>query len=74
MVDHRKLLERAGEALYGPRWQSELARAINVSDRTMRRWVAEPYEIPSTVWDEIGALLGRRRAEIDAVQAEIRSR
>lgn len=34
------LLEKCGAALYGPCWQSELARALGVSDQTMCRWVA----------------------------------
>lgn len=34
------LLEDVGAALYGDRWQSSLARALGVNDRTMRRWVA----------------------------------
>lgn len=33
-----KLLKDAGEVLYGPRWQSQMARDLNVSDRTVRRW------------------------------------
>lgn len=35
-----KILCEAGEALYGPRYQADLARDLKVSDRTMRRWVA----------------------------------
>jgi hypothetical protein len=33
-------LAAIGQALYGPRWQSELARALGVTDRQVRRWVA----------------------------------
>jgi hypothetical protein len=29
-----------GHALYGERWQSELARDLDVDPRTVRRWVA----------------------------------
>jgi predicted transcriptional regulator len=35
-----RLLADTGRALYGERWQSEIARALGVSDRTVRRWVA----------------------------------
>lgn len=31
------LLKRTGEALYGPRWQSEIARDLGISDRHIRR-------------------------------------
>ena len=33
------LLSRIGEALYGDRWQTQLARALGISSRTVRRWV-----------------------------------
>ena len=29
-----------GEALFGARWQTDLARARGVSDRTVRRWAS----------------------------------
>lgn len=40
----KELLERAGRALYGDRWQSALARHLGISDRTMRRYVAGDVE------------------------------
>ncbi len=36
----RDELIAVGERLYGARWQSALARALGVSDRTVRRWLA----------------------------------
>jgi hypothetical protein len=35
-----KLLSDVGEALYGPRWHTDLSRDLGVADRTMRRWMA----------------------------------
>ena len=35
-----KMLAAAGPALYGERWQSEIGRALGVTDRTVRRWAA----------------------------------
>lgn len=52
-----------GRALYGARWQSALARALEVSDRTMRRWFAGDSEIPASAADEIVELAGRERAK-----------
>jgi hypothetical protein len=40
------LLGRIGQALYGDRWQRQLARALGISDRTVRRWVLSESEIP----------------------------
>ena len=42
-------LRQAGEGLYGPRWQSALARRLRVDDRTVRRWLAGDREIPGPV-------------------------
>lgn len=35
-----KLLKDVGEALYGPQWQSAIARDLGVSDRHVRRMAA----------------------------------
>ena len=43
------LLREAGEALYGPLWQSELARALGVADRTVRRWIAGERPVPPSL-------------------------
>lgn len=39
-------LERRAIALYGPDWQSPLARRIRVDARTVRRWKAGDRAIP----------------------------
>lgn len=49
-----------GEALFGSRWQSELARELGVSDRTLRRWIADPDSMPPAVGAELRALCARR--------------
>jgi len=33
-------LETVGQALFGERWQTPMARALDVADRTVRRWLA----------------------------------
>jgi len=43
------ILADCGRALYGERWQSELARALGYSYRTMRYWLSGRSPIPSTV-------------------------
>jgi hypothetical protein len=47
------LFRDAGEALYGPRWQRDLAAALGVSTRSVRAWAAGEREIPEGVWDEV---------------------
>jgi hypothetical protein len=60
-----RLLQRCGEALYGPRWQSELSRDLKVSDRTVRRWVAGSDDVPDGVYLELLGLCNERAAELD---------
>ena len=55
-----KQLKSAGEALYGPRWQSALARRLGVDDRTVRRWLAGDREIPGPAIAAIDLLLKYR--------------
>lgn len=59
------LLAAAGAALYGPRWQSEIARDLDVSDRTVRRWVAGDQPVPPGVAVDLLRLLTERAADID---------
>lgn len=61
-------LASIGRALYGARWQSDLARALDVSDRQLRRWVAGAT-IPPGVADDCRALLSARQAEIAGLLA-----
>jgi len=66
--DQRYLLRRAGQALFGERWQTGLAGVASVSDRTIRRWIAAPHDIPEDVWREIGHALRLRVAEVKTIQ------
>ena len=68
-----KLLSDVGQALYGPRWQTELSRAIEVSDRTVRRWAAGVDDVPPGVYAEALDLLVEKAAEVDDVIAKVNS-
>jgi hypothetical protein len=65
------LLYEVGEALYGPRWQTEMARDLGCSDRTVRRWAAKEWDVPRTVWEEIHALLVAREKALAALRYKI---
>lgn len=60
-----KLLHEAGEALYGPRWQLELARALDVSGRSMRRWAAGTTDVPSGLYIDLLRLTQARAQKLD---------
>lgn len=63
-----RLLRDAGEVLYGPRrWQSEIARELNVSNRTVRRWIAGDADLPPGVDVDLWRLCEERAAALDAV-------
>lgn len=57
-------LAAIGRALYGERWQSELARALNVADRTVRRWIAGEMEPSQGVWTDLRRVVTERAQEI----------
>lgn len=67
-----RLLVEAGEALYGPRWQSELARDLGVADRTVRRWVAGTSDVPPGLYVDLLRLTQERAAALDALSQRLR--
>lgn len=50
-----------GEALFGPRWQTDLARALEVSDRTIRYWLSGRKPIPDGAEQDIQRLAAERQ-------------
>lgn len=62
-----KLLKDTGEALYGPRWQSDLAKEMDVSDRTVRRWVAGADDMPSGVALDLWRICEEKIADLEDV-------
>lgn len=67
-----RLLVEAGEALYGPRWQAELARDLGVADRTVRRWVAGTSEVPPGLYVDLLRLTQERAAVLDKLAPRLR--
>lgn len=58
-------LNAVGTALYSGQWQSQLARDLGVSVRTVQRWSQGQFDIPAGVWLEIGKLCKTRGADLD---------
>lgn len=67
------LLQEIGESLFGQRWQSDLARSLDVSDRTVRRWLAGEFSIPQAVDAELRGILKERIAAISRVHHKLRA-
>ena len=56
----------AGQALYGARWQTDLARDLGLSDgRRIRQWLTGDRPIPAGVWTHLANLLMARKVIID---------
>lgn len=60
-------LVKYGEALFGPRFQRELAEALEVNERTMRRWIAGDTEPPDGIKADLLRLLKERQATLKAL-------
>lgn len=72
-MDDRTLLVAIGEALYGHHWQTSLSAKLDVSERTMRRWIASG-EVPTGVWRDLVVSLADRREVINSLMKEVRDR
>lgn len=57
--------------LFGEHWQTPLSRAIDVSDRTVRRWVSAG-DAPAFVLDKLLDFIASDRAALDAAEATIK--
>jgi len=63
-------LNKIGEALYGERWQSTLARDLGLNLRTMQRWAAEETlasQLPDGVRRDLRKAALKRRGQMAAV-------
>ena len=65
----------AGEALFGPRWQSALARALGRQHSEVHRWLTGERAVPATVARLIRLLLfvhraGRLEKALAAIDAQ----
>lgn len=56
-------LQRMGLLLFGSCWQSDLAEALGVSDRTVRRW-RTGAAVPDGVVADIARLIADKRAAL----------
>jgi len=56
----QELLARAGEALYGPAWHSDLARDLGVSRRSVQRWAAGERSPSGETWKQLAMVVLNR--------------
>lgn len=60
-------LRQIGELLYGERWQTQLAKALDVNERNVRYWLAERHAIPEGIEGELKRLADERRKALAKV-------
>ena len=59
-----ELLNATATALYGPLWQNALARALDINERTVRRWASGEAPVPLGVWHDISEIIAERVTEL----------
>ena len=69
-----QLLKLTGEALYGPRWQSEIGRLLGIQDRTVRAWIAGSRRVPDWIWPLLTKALRARSKDTVRLSRETRAR
>lgn len=65
------LLHTAGVLLFGQRWQSEMARFLEVNDRTVRYWVAGTNPVPPGVWEQLSKEVRDRQRRLKALERKL---
>ena len=59
-----EMLNLTATALYGALWQNALARALDINERTVRRWASGEIPVPIGVWHDISEIIAERVTEL----------
>lgn len=68
---NKELLIKTGEAAFGANWQTDLAKRLDVSARSVRYWLSGERQMPN-LNNELVVLLNERKAKIDSVINELK--
>jgi DNA-binding transcriptional regulator YiaG len=71
MTTPMKLVRAAGESMYGRLWQTELAAALGVSDRAVRRWVAGDANPPEDIMPRLRTVMDKRIEKLRDVRRSL---
>jgi len=63
-VRGERVIRQAGRAIFGAGWHGPLARALDVSLRSVQRWAGEKVHIPPGVWPELANLCRAHRKHL----------
>jgi DNA-binding transcriptional regulator YdaS (Cro superfamily) len=67
-----EMLNATASALYGAHWQNALARALDINERTVRRWASGEAPVPAGVWLDISEIIGERIIELHGLRKTMR--
>jgi len=67
----RLLLHHVGNACFGATWQAPLVAALNVNERTIRRWAAGDMPVPLGVLQQLGDIAAARIRGIVAATSQV---
>ena len=73
MASKPPLIARVGEALWGDRWQSQMAAANGLSVRSIARYAAGTRSPTPDLIGRLAVMLQHRRDELDDLAREIRA-
>lgn len=65
------MFNKVGEALFGPSWRTALAAALEVGERTVRRWQQPGAVIPDGVGPDLAVLCREHSAELVALADQL---
>jgi hypothetical protein len=65
------IVRDVGVLLFGPHWQRELAKALGVSDRNVRRWVSGEAKPPEDIGPRLLALIDARIVDLHTVRLRL---
>lgn len=66
-----ELLSASASAVYGYNWRGPLSRALDVSERTVMRWMTGQKTVPAGVWLDVGALLTDHASTCEALAFDV---
>ena len=70
----RDLLTRCGRALWGQRWQGEMAKALGIAERAVRHWLAGERDVPAGVWHDLAEMATDKAHELVNISDQILDR
>lgn len=62
---NKEVLEKVGVACFGNTWQSDMACALNVNPRTVRRWASGESLVPQGLKNDLQLVIADRHSKLD---------